>query len=77
MFAKRKGIPVERRDLSTGKGYSAAAAFGLVLYEVLEPWKNKGVGSLFLPHAIADNLDAALGQFDDLRGCVKWRGLSP
>lgn len=24
MFAKRKGIPVERRDFSGGKGYSAA-----------------------------------------------------
>ena len=25
MFAKRKGIPVERSDLSLGKGYPAAA----------------------------------------------------
>jgi len=24
MFAKRKGIPVERRDFSLGKGYSSA-----------------------------------------------------
>ncbi len=31
-------------------------------FESLAFWKNKEVGSLFLPHAIADNLDAALGQ---------------
>ncbi len=26
MFAKRKGIPVERRDFSWGKGYSLASS---------------------------------------------------